>query len=267
MLDEKSRQKIIERLASYWALKYREGGRGAGSSEPYIKDARMGIAFLLRDSFARSGGEQAGYGEIAINALDLCIKDAGSYNNFIVSPTAYDEAWTHFVQICKMKFQYIHHKKGFGENERLNKTVVQGIVKLAQASNHFNPFEELCSKLPADTVAAFFLLRNIKGIGDKIAAFLLRDIVSMTGLDDEIQRQDQILLQPVDRWVNGISAYIWNNPDRAPAWFVASRIISECEKYGYSPIKFNQGAWKYGTDVITNTNSITKVMSSDLQWK
>jgi hypothetical protein len=262
LLDEKSRQIIVERISNYWGLKYRQGGRGAGTSDLYVKDPKRGVEFFLNDAFARSGGEQAGYGMIAVEALSQCAKKNNGYSNFIALSTAGTDVWNEFVKICGKKFHHLPHKEGsVGENKRLNMPVVQGIIELAQTSINYNPFEEMLSKLPSETVTAYFHLRNISGIGDKIAAFLLRDIVSMAGLDDKIQSQDQILLQPIDRWVNGISAYIWNNPERAPAWFVASRIVSECKKYGCSPIKFNQGAWKYGSSVVQNTNDIAKAMN------
>ena len=111
-------------------------------------------------AFARSGGEQAGYGQIAVDALNLCVKDVGTYDNFIVSPSAGSDMWIKFVKICEIQFQHLYHEKGFGENEKLNKPVVQGIIDLAKTSIHYNPFEELYYKLPSDIVTGFFLFKK-----------------------------------------------------------------------------------------------------------
>ncbi len=261
MLDEGLRGKVVIKLSTEWSLKYKqEHNRGPEAAKDLLNDPVKGLAFFLENSFARAGGEQAGYGIIASKALYSCIIDESSYEALMKQDNACDLVWKSFVLIC--------NEKGFKKNDKLNEPVVKGLVKLAQKSSYLNPFKELSSKIPENMIEAFFLLRNIYGIGDKIASFNLRDVVSIMNMENKIKPQDQILIQPVDRWVNGIAGYIWGYlPERTPYWLVAYKIISECEKYGCLPTSFNQGAWKYGSSVIVDTKRITEVMSKDPQLK
>jgi hypothetical protein len=107
------------------------------------------------------------------------------------------------------------------------------------------------------------LVRNIVGIGDKVASFIMRDIVTILNLEERIVSGHQILLQPVDRWIHGISSYVWNNlGERAPTWLIALTVVTKCREYGFSPARFNQGAWMYGSSIIVDTEKIPQGMSS-----
>jgi len=145
----------------------------------------------LGKAFARAGGEQARYGEIACKALDACIEEYGSYEELLKQEDAPDIVWRRFVEGCKPK----------GVNERLNKGVVIGLVGLAKRSHEesANLLLFFRSKIEKYVPDAFILLRKIKGIGDKIAAFILRDVVTVLSLEEKIPRQHQVFLQPVDR--------------------------------------------------------------------
>jgi hypothetical protein len=260
LINELQQRRIIVRLSTEWAIKYKmENSRGPDAAKALTNNPIEGLAFFLENSFARAGGEQAGYGNIAKKALYLMAKNGG-YISLMEKTEAANLLWDEFREIC--------HNQGIGENKKLNELVVKGLAKLAQESSDFNPFKELSNKLPSDTIDAFLLLRSIHGIGDKIAAFILRDIVSIQNIEDKIKNEDLILVQPIDRWVNGIAQYIWGYlPDRTPNWLVASKIISQCQKYGCRPTSFNQGAWKYGSSQIVDTNRITAYMAKDPQWK
>lgn len=250
--------KTVFTLSTDWASRYKkEHNRGPEQANYLLDDPIKGLSFLLENAFARAGGEQAGYGKIACDALSLSIEACGDYQRLISFPNAKNQVWDNFERLC--------NKKGIGLNRNLNEQVVKGLVKLAQESLHLNPFEELSVKVPKNTIEAFSILRNIHGIGDKVASFILRDIVSIMNLEKGIRPQDQILLQPIDRWVNGIATFIWDIPDRTPDWLIALRIISECQKYDCLPTSFNQGAWKYGSSVIKDTIRINLVMGNGLQ--
>jgi len=76
-----------------------------------------------------------------------------------------------------------------------------GLVELAKMSyeESANLLLFFRSKIEKYVPDAFILLRKIKGIGDKIAAFILRDVVTVLSLEEKIPRQHQVFLQPVDR--------------------------------------------------------------------
>jgi hypothetical protein len=256
MLNEERRKRIVNVLSGEWAECYqRENRRRHGSAESLLRNPRSGLVFVLGNAFARAGGEQAGYGDIAVQALDRSVIANGDYNKLMRLNDAPEIAWSSFVRIC--------NEKQVGTNSKINKGVVKGLVKLAQNSVNLNPFEHLSSKMVEDTVGAFMLLRDIHGIGDKVASFITRDIVSILDLEERIVAKHQILLQPVDMWIHGISSSLWNNlGERAPTWLIALTVVTKCREYGFSPVRFNQGAWMYGSSRIVDTKKISEGISA-----
>jgi hypothetical protein len=250
MFDEETREKIVKIFCMEWAERYQQKhNRGPAAAKLLLNDPRAGLKFVLANGFARAGGEQAGYGDIASQALDDSIVANSDYDKFMRLNNAPEIVWNSFVQIC--------NEKQVGINAKINEGVVKGLVKLAQNSVSLNPFEHLGLKVVEDTIGTFMLLRNILGIGDKVASFITRDIVTILSLEERIVSGHLILLQPVDRWIYGISSYIWNTPgERIPTWLVALIAVTKCREYGLSPARFNQGAWMYGSSIIVDTEKI-----------
>lgn len=252
MFDEEQKRNIVKTLCEEWAERYQqEHKRGPSAAELLLNSPQAGMNFVLRNGFARAGGEQAGYGDIAVQSLNDSIMVCNSYQKLMQLENASEIVWARFVQICA--------EKRIGNNQMINEGVVKGTVKLAQKSAHFNPFEQLGSTVVADTIGTFMLLRNIHGIGDKVASFIMRDIVTILDVENKIVVQNQILLQPIDRWIQGMAAFIWNDlGHRTPFWLTALRVVTKCREYGFSPARFNQGAWKYGSSTIVETQRIPK---------
>jgi hypothetical protein len=259
MSDSFGVKRTIEALSHEWADQYqRENLRGPSEAKILLGNPLAGLNFILMNSFARAGGEQAGYGDIATQALKSALQTHGPYESLVQLDNAPDVVWRNFIQICDQ--QYI------GANQKLNQGVIEGVVKLAQNSVNYNPFEHIGSRLMTDSIGAFLLLRNIHGIADKVAPFILRDIVTILDVENEIAPQDQILLQPMDRWLQGIARHLWNElGNRAPSWLIALKVIAECRRYGCSPARFNQGAWKYGSSKIIFTSRIPEGMKKLVQ--
>ena len=88
---------------------------------------------------------------------------------------------------------------------------------------------------------------GIHSVGPKIASFYLRDLVSLFDYDKYINEDDLILLQPIDTWVRQVAFEIGliNNKNQNDKE-VRDIIVSESNKHGLSPVKFNQGAWFLG---------------------
>jgi len=84
---------------------------------------------------------------------------------------------------------------------------------------------------------------GITQIGPKIAAFYLRDIVSLLKLDTCVDNLSGFCLQPVDTWVKKIvqKLGIAGPNDEIPK--IQRAIVTLCEDHGVSAIRFNQGAW------------------------
>ena len=176
---------------------------------------------------------------------------AGSYETFIIDSSSPQTLWFEFEELCK--------KENKGANQFVNKSVVKGFVKLAQASfqNNYNPFNYMASKIYSSTTDAFLTLRNIKGIGDKISSFILRDMVCILEVEAEILFEHRIFLQPIDRWVKETAICLWKDfEERTPNWVTVLRITDKCCEFGVSGVRFNQGAWEHGVNEVKDVKKL-----------
>ena len=239
-------------LAGEWASIYqKEHSRTPKIARSLMRDPRKGLEYFLQDSFARAGGEQAGYGGIAVNALRRCISTVNGYAVFITKENASELAWAEFERICL--------SQNIGVNRRVNEGVVKGLIRLAQESKDYdyNPFQYIRKKVQSAMTDAFIALTNIKGIADKIAPFLLRDLVCILDLEEKVPLEHRIFIQPVDRWVKKTAICMWADIGmRASSWGIAMRIVDKCNEFGISGIRFNQGAWKYGTLKVKDVKNL-----------
>ena len=87
---------------------------------------------------------------------------------------------------------------------------------------------------------------GIRQVGPKIAAFYLRDLVSLFDLDALVASRDQALLQPVDVWVRRVADRLGLAAEAAPDADIRAAILDLCEQHGCSPLLFNQGTWYLG---------------------
>ena len=242
----KEEGRVLEILARKWAEKYQKRFKMETPINNFIeKNPRKGIEYLFDNCFARAGGEQAGYSKIALAALGTCIDNSGGYSTFMKKSNAPDVLWNQFKKLCK--------DKGMGVNEKNNKGVVIGLLKLAQNSKNNNPilYIKKCTNNGL-LEKAFITLTNMKGIGDKVASFILRDVVYIFNLEKDVPSKDLMFLQPIDVWIRRIACHLWNdlNEKMTSDWVIARRIIQKCEENEVSSIYFNQGAWYYGAYII-----------------
>lgn len=252
-MNEEKVQRIVKSLSESWAQKYQSlHERGPSTAKGLLTNPHAGLSFILANGFARAGGEQAGYGSFAVQALIEAEKVQGSYEKFIESANAPDVLWGKFIQLCA--------KKGTGVNRKVNEGVIKGSVRLAQRSIHHNPFEYLGLNVVSSTVDTYLSLRNISGIGDKIASFITRDVVTILDVENKIAPENQVLIQPIDRWIKGFAGLFWEElKGRAPSWLISLKIVAKCKDFGCSAARFNQGAWMFGSSVVVDTNRISEV--------
>jgi hypothetical protein len=97
-------------------------------------------------------------------------------------------------------------------------------------------------------------LTAIHGIGNKQAAFYLRDTCLVYGLEPRVKREDLLYVFPLDTWVKqvAINMGITSRPARGERNSegaqerVKTHTIRACLDAGVSPLLFNAGAWYIG---------------------
>ncbi|PKN51355.1 MAG: hypothetical protein CVU55_12000 [Deltaproteobacteria bacterium HGW-Deltaproteobacteria-13] len=87
---------------------------------------------------------------------------------------------------------------------------------------------------------------GIVQVGPKIAAFYLRDVVSVFHLVDGVDAISAFCLQPVDTWVQKIAEKIGIVSEGTDKAEVQKAIVCMCEQESIPALLFNQGAWFTG---------------------
>lgn len=202
---------------------------GLHKADLWSSGARPALSFLLRyHAFARAGGEQAGYGNIAFSSIDaLPLDEQGRIPG--------NELWGEFRDRCE--------RRGIGVNERVNKGVIVGLSDLATREG--NPFLWMEKEVESSgrLSPVYEELLDIKGIGRKIATFIIRDVIWFLGLEDDVVSEDLKFLQPIDRWVRRVGEQMIPGLTGMNRDAIATRLALECESRGISNAEFNQGAW------------------------
>jgi hypothetical protein len=83
-------------------------------------------------------------------------------------------------------------------------------------------------------------------VGPKIAAFYLRDLVSLFELDETVPLRELALLQPVDVWVRRLVGRLGLAKETASDEEIRDAIVGICAERNCSPLLFNQGLWYLG---------------------
>jgi integrase len=74
-VNQNHQQRIMEKLAGEWASIYQKEHKKAPRIAPsLVRNPQKGLEYFLGDGFARAGGEQAGYGKIAVEVLRRCVR-------------------------------------------------------------------------------------------------------------------------------------------------------------------------------------------------
>ena len=249
-------KKILEYLSEVYAEVYMQKyvfKKGKYNLKLLLTDPYVAFKYVLEKCFARRGAENVGgkgYNGYALKALEKLVSDKfESFEYFISTPDASEQLWKEFAEELK--------RENIGLNERFNKGVIKGIVKMAWCAEdyNYNVILYIRNKLINDPCEIYVELLRIKGIGKKIASFILRDVASICNIENEIFDNWKFLLQPVDIWVARIARTLWFNKldenELRSLYYnelyhvIAQRITIKCLELGCSPLKFNQGAWTF----------------------
>ena len=117
---------------------------------------------------------------------------------------------------------------------------------------------------------------SLNGIGHKIRAFFIRDIVYLLGLEEnsKIKFSDYLFMNPIDVWVRLTVEYLNLNPpenitlkpnsyrlDRKD-FDIASSLTNACIEYEVSPLLTNMGIWYYASHFIADSQRLQELLES-----
>ena len=99
-------------------------------------------------------------------------------------------------------------------------------------------------------------LKDISGVGDKIASFFLRDVAWVYGIEPDWSRE---LLQPIDVWVRRY-VHHWSRDDHPSDKGCARWIVEHSLKAKVSPEKVNAGMWYFCARVAGDKRTLWRLL-------
>jgi len=92
------------------------------------------------------------------------------------------------------------------------------------------------------------LLISIRGIGNKIASFFLRDLVDVMNINLG-QIQNRNLLQPIDVWVERTIKILSNN-QKMNKNQISNWIVQTSNQNNINPERINMGIWFFCSNIV-----------------
>lgn len=219
-----------------------------------LESPQLSLEVIFRCyAFARGGGaDKAGYHRISVSALRRKMGNS-SFEEFIKDAAAPTRLWGEFEAECVQRH--------IGINKKMNEELVKGLLRLSQNAPSYNIAVYIRDGISANIEATFARMNEIKGIGPKIASFMLRDFTWLFSLEEKIPHAHRHYLQPVDIWVGRTAQCLWPELKGEGYWPIAKRLAQECSRSGVSGIEFNQGAWYFGAQEVRNPDSLCRELS------
>jgi len=111
-----------------------------------------------------------------------------------------------------------------------------------------------------DISQPFCFLKTIRGVGNKIASFYLRDLVTVLNVN-LANLQNRWLLQPIDIWVERTTKTLANNQNMNKRQ-VANWIVTNCNQNNLNPEYVNMGIWFYCALIANSEYRLNQSLSN-----
>lgn len=192
-------------------------------------------------AFAKRGNDRAEYSGFALQALDKVLQgDKANFSAFLASGNAPDQLWNAFVEVCQENQRKI--------NEQLNRGLIEGLAGYAAQLYADDEIGNIWMDIQQAIVQSgrvepiYEKITGIKGIGPKVGALVLRDMVALYDLENRIDPSDYHYLQPVDTWIRRIGPMLTEEiNDKTADWVIAGKLSKLCRRNRVSGVRFNQG--------------------------
>ncbi|MBA7597238.1 hypothetical protein ES703_04239 [subsurface metagenome] len=191
--------------------------------------------------FTRYAHERAGRNPSFPLYHRIAIVKAYKEEGDVISPTFANRVWERFEKLTP----YDAKKGRYKTNEKLTKEPVCKVLEKLREGGEANLIKYLRGRSLKE---AHKWLCGFRGIGNKVASLLLRDIWCYIGEWPDTPTSDHKFLQPIDVWVRLLSreAFPMSNWPLGDLAF-AEQLVNHCKSTGIDPIEFNKGTWFVGS--------------------
>lgn len=248
----------LERIAEM-ANKYDSEYNPKGSLLDTIADAKKATKVMFKYFFQRARNEKVAqhYLEALNGALD------SHWNDLMraLSPPRVTVAFDDYQSVVrKLLSDYEGKCKGSANNMDKNLILSYFLDACPALVDYgYNPVLYAKQKIEGGkTWEAYYFFLGVKGVGGKLAAFFLREIVDAYDLRGKLNPGDLPYVFPVDTWVKRVVKNLWEElvsqrsdkpteSEEKEIWTVVYVGITGCNRNGIHPIDFNKGAWYLGS--------------------
>jgi hypothetical protein len=135
---------------------------------------------------------------------------------------------------------------GHGVGKRRDRLMVLDALRFIRSLPNWNIVIHSLDQIRAGNLRRHYEeLQQIVQVGPETAAFYLRDLCTLFGVD--LKGDDSLVTQPIDTWVTRIAEHLGVTGSGEQDDVVRKRIVEACAIAGVSSSEFNAGAWYLGT--------------------
>jgi hypothetical protein len=211
--------------------------------ELYLKSPKDALFFIFSYSFYQGRKDEISseFEERARNAVSQFLENNDIFSTSTARITEKSSLKNHYKNLY-------NKLKENGVNKEGDRLMVLSLINFIQSNNQKNIVKFVIEKIKSNAIyEAYKNLDEIYSIGPKVASFILRDIVYIYKLEENLNKNDYYFLQPIDTWVHKVSRVIGLiNKDKFYK-DESKDITNRCFEFGVNPIHYNQGAWYIGT--------------------
>ncbi len=198
-------------------------------------------AMLGYYAFAKRGNDRVEYSGFALEALERVLEGKkANFAHLLASPDAPERLWQAFEEVCRENQRKV--------NEQLNRGLIEGLAGYASRIYAEDEIGNIWTTIHQAIVRSGRVepihqtITEIKGIGPKVGALVLRDMVALYELEPQIDPADYHYLQPVDTWIRRIGPLLSDEiTDQTADWVIAGKLSKLCRRNRVSGVRFNQG--------------------------
>lgn len=218
--------------------------------------------FLDTYAYARQGAAAA-HPQIACECISREYVDAQNWHKPTISEAKH--LWSVYRKIAMDSFNLLDKKTGKvkvnGDCNPMNSD--KGIIFQLASNNIENIAGHVRTLIKnGNTHNAYDFIKSIKGIGDKIASFYLRDIAHFADDIEESDIVDVHLLQPIDTWLEQILKILFNSDImKLSLRNKQKQIVNLCREAKVSCLSFNQGAWLFGSQIAEDFERVESAIT------
>ena len=260
--------RIIEKLSEIYKSQYISDSEYIDQLEN--ENGYLALRIFVKNYAYERQGRARAYPRIAVDCISEYFNNGDSWD----IPTEEDakEIWMEYKKLAKEKYNLVEKDEQNQLRIKVNEdrnplNYDKGIIKIMAQNKIKNIALFVLDKFKENKTknAYDFFVNKVRGIGEKISSFYLRDIADK-GLEkkllyNENEITDLYLLQPIDTWVNQVTKIVFDQDikDRAEK---QRKIVEICTSAGISTINFNQGAWILGNQLAGDFGSLKKVLNN-----